>query len=83
MIVMMVNRPHWLCDMCRYDLPAVGGVVLYNRPNGTRHYPTPIITCSEACSALAEGLLMAGPIERIPWPAFRAALTEREQHATT
>jgi hypothetical protein len=70
MVVMVVDRPRWVCDICRYDMPVSGGEALYNRPSGTRHYPAPLVVYGDACASLAEGRLVAGEIERLPWAAF-------------
>jgi hypothetical protein len=75
MVVMVRNKPQWICSICSYDMPAAGGVALYNRPSGTRHYPQPLIVCGDACASIAEGRLQAGEIERLPWAVFVQALT--------
>jgi hypothetical protein len=71
---MVHGHPGWVCDICSYDLPPVGGEALYNRPSGTRHYPTPVIVCGKGCAAVAETRLMAGEVERVPWARFLQAL---------
>jgi len=75
MVVMVRNKPQWVCSICSYDMPAVGGVVLYNRPRSERHYPRPLIVCGEACASIAEGQLQAGEVVRLPWSTFIRVLT--------
>jgi hypothetical protein len=74
MVVMVHNKPQWICSVCSYDMPDVGGEVLYNRASGARHYPQPLIICGDACASIAEGQLRAGEIVRLPWATFIRAL---------
>jgi hypothetical protein len=76
MVVMVHNKPQWVCSICAYDMPAAGGIALYNRPSNTRHYPQPLIVGGEACASIAEVRLQAGAIERLSWTAFIRALTQ-------
>jgi hypothetical protein len=74
-VVMAGNKPQWVCDVCTFEMPAVGGVVLYNRSRSARHYPSPRVVCGSACAVLAESQLQAGEVVRLPWSAFLQALT--------
>jgi hypothetical protein len=78
MEVIVFDRPHWICDSCRFDMPDPDtgrGAALYNRPSGRRHYPQPLIVCGEACASLAETRLVAGEIARMSWAVYVQALT--------
>jgi hypothetical protein len=73
MIIMVGHMPEWWCDMCRMP---IGGqaAVLYNSSNGRGHFPAPVLCCGEACERAAERQLNAGPIRRVLWDTFLAAL---------
>jgi hypothetical protein len=74
MVVMVRGKPQWVCSICAYDMPAAGGVALFNRSSNVRHYPRPLIVCGDACASIAQGQLLAGEVVRLPWSAFIRAL---------
>jgi hypothetical protein len=57
---MVRDRPQWLCDRCRFELPGIGSEALYSRATSTRHFPAPIIVCGPACTSVAKIRLVAG-----------------------
>jgi hypothetical protein len=43
MIVMVLDRPRWVCDVCRYDMPDAGEEVLYSRASSVISHLPPTV----------------------------------------
>jgi hypothetical protein len=83
MVVMVNEKPIFLCDMCYFPMGVSVGEALYSRSDGARVYPQLVLACGGACARKAERLLTAGEVVRVRWTSFLEARNEGIVNAST
>jgi hypothetical protein len=76
MIVMVRDRPQFVCDVCHFEMPPDRGEALYRRPTRAHHFPEPRLACGDACAIVVEREFSAWETVHVPWPTFLHALGE-------